>query len=155
MEINFISKYFNDLTVKELYRILHLRSEVFVVEQNCVYNDCDNKDLLSYHVLGLNSEYETVAYTRIIPKGISYKDGCSIGRVVSIPEIRGKGTGKKLMEFSILESRRIFPKDKIIISAQTYLESFYTSLGFKSSGNTYLEDGIPHIHMELSCISTK
>lgn len=146
--MEFLVKSFDQLSLHELYRILQLRAEVFVVEQDCVYQDLDNKDQMSYHVLGLE-DGEIHAYTRIIPAGISYKDYVSIGRVVNSKEVRGKGVGKAQMEFTISSANQFFPVTKIKISAQSYLDKFYTDLGFQSTGEEYLEDGIPHQAMIL------
>ncbi len=147
--MEFQLKKFDELTLRELYRILQLRAEVFVVEQDCVYQDLDDKDQMSYHVIG-KEDGEIHAYTRIIPKGISYPDYVSIGRVVNSNAVRRKGAGKALMEFTIASSRNVFPDSKIKISAQSYLDKFYTDLGFKSTGEEYLEDGIPHQAMVWS-----
>jgi ElaA protein len=141
------SKKFNDLSPHELYAIMQLRNEVFVVEQNCVYQDADNKDQLSYHFMGFQND-KLVAYTRIVPPGIAYTE-VAIGRVVTSPSIRRTGIGKELMERSIDEVYKLFGKVPIHIGAQLYLKKFYTSLGFQQSSDTYLEDGIEHIEMIL------
>ena len=140
-----ILKHFNDLTPKELYNILQLRNEVFVVEQNCPYQDCDNKDLYAFHLMGMN-ENKLLAYTRLLAPGISYSES-SIGRVVSSPSARKTGMGKQLMEESIRQIRNIFQTDAIRIGAQLYLKKFYESFGFIQQGEIYLEDNIPHIIM--------
>ncbi len=141
-------KKFGELTPAELYAILKLRSEVFVVEQNCVYLDADGKDAESYHYCGwLNNEL-LVAYTRLMPPGSSYKDA-SIGRVVTSPAHRKEGYGKILMQRSIKKCFELFDTESITIGAQQYLTQFYQELGFKQSGDPYLEDGIPHIKMTL------
>ena len=140
-----IIKKFADLTPHELYAILQLRNEVFVVEQNCVYQDADNKDQQSWHVMGW---YENLlaAYTRILPPGIMYELP-SIGRVVTAAAIRKTGTGKQLMEKSIETVENLFGNAPIQIGAQLYLKKFYESLGFRQSSEMYLEDGIEHIEM--------
>ena len=138
-------KTFNDLTPQELYSILKLRSEVFVVEQNCVYLDMDNKDEQSFHLCGWN-ENDLVAYARILPPGLAFEEA-SIGRVVTNPLYRKSGSGKILMHHAIEKTLGQFGVTSIKIGAQLYLLSFYTSLGFKISGPEYLEDGIPHIEM--------
>lgn len=145
MEIVWHIKNFEALTVNELYAILKLRSEVFVVEQNCVYLDTDGKDPLALHVFG---EYDNkiVAYSRLFKPGISY-DTTSIGRVVVSAEYRNKKWGKDLMLQSILAIENHFGVSQITISAQFYLKNFYESLGFLPSGEMYLEDDIPHIKM--------
>jgi ElaA protein len=143
--INWKLKKFDGLTVDELYAILRLRSEVFVVEQNCVFQDMDNKDQFSYHLMGWD-EGVLVAYTRLIPPGISYAYA-SIGRVITAQATRGSGIGKQLMEKSIEEATRLFGKVPIKIGAQLYLREFYNSFGFKQSSDIYDEDGIDHIEM--------
>lgn len=148
--IHFSCKTFDQLTVYELYEIMTLRQEVFVVEQNCPYQDCDGKDLASWHLCGKNDEGRLVAYTRLLPKGVSYPDYCSIGRVVSSPSVRGTGAGRLLMHRSIEMARQLFDNEPIKIGAQTYLLRFYESFGFRSTGEEYLEDGIPHTKMILS-----
>ena len=147
MILKWICKKFDELTPEELYNIIRLRNEIFVVEQNCVFQDADNKDQLSYHFMGIENG-ELVAYTRLIPAGVSYKEA-SIGRVViSIPE-RGKGTGRELMDLSIIELYKIWGKQPIRIGAQLYLKNFYESFGFQQNSNIYIEDGIDHIEMIL------
>jgi ElaA protein len=143
--MNWTLKKFSDLTPDELYTILRLRSEVFVVEQTCVFQDMDNKDQGSYHLMGWKDGL-LVAYTRLVPPGIAYVMS-SIGRVVTSPVARGMGIGKILMEKSIEETHRLFGEGPIKIGAQVYLKKFYSSLGFVQSGEIYLEDGIEHIEM--------
>ncbi|RAJ06490.1 ElaA protein [Chitinophaga skermanii] len=145
MELRYIIKPFSALTTQELYEVLRLRCEVFVVEQNCPYLDMDNKDQASYHLL-YYADHQLAAYTRLLPKGISYED-VSIGRVVNAPTHRGIGLGKKLMEASIAGCYEKFGHSPIRISAQLYLLKFYESLGFVAVGDTYLEDNIVHIEM--------
>jgi ElaA protein len=141
-------KKFEQLGPHELYDILKLRSKVFVVEQNCVYLDTDDKDQLSWHLYGSVND-EMVAYARIIPPGICYPQA-SIGRVVTDPSHRKYGYGKILMEIAIQKTYTQFNVDEIKIGAQLYLLSFYNGLGFKQVSPEYLEDGIPHIKMLLS-----
>ena len=148
MQLKWVFKKFDELTSAELYAIMQLRNEVFVVEQNCVYQDADDKDQQSYHLAGWDGAI-LVAYTRIIPPGISY-DKASIGRVVTSPKYRKTGTGKILMQESISKTFRQFNCLEIKIGAQVYLTKFYESLGFFKTGDEYLEDGIPHIEMTLS-----
>lgn len=145
--MTFTIKTFEELTPYEMYALLQLRAEVFVVEQNCVYQDLDNKDQEAFHVLGINENGELMAYTRILPPGVSFPGFVSIGRVVNHLKVRGKGTGEALMEFSIKSCKLLFPGIPIKISAQTYLLKFYNDLGFKEVGEGYFEDGIPHIAM--------
>jgi len=138
-------KTFNELTTEELYQILRLRSEVFVVEQDCVYQDVDNKDQKALHVLGIKNN-EVVAYTRVFEPG-DYFDNVSIGRVVVSQDQRKYGLGKQIMQSSLAAIDQRFPDKPIEISAQSYLLKFYTELGFNAFGEEYLEDGIPHRRM--------
>jgi ElaA protein len=138
-------KTFNQLTTEELYQILRLRSEVFVVEQDCVYQDVDNKDQKALHIIGTKNG-EIVAYTRIFKPG-DYFDNVSIGRVVVSQDQRKYGLGKQIMQASLAAIDQRFPNQPIEISAQSYLLKFYTELGFKVAGEEYLEDGIPHRRM--------
>lgn len=141
---------FYDLSTDELYEMLRLRAEVFVVEQDCVYQDLDNKDQRSYHLLCFDGENDLIGYTRLAPKGISYPEYASIGRVVTSDKVRRKGIGKEIMKKSILEIERLFGQKEIKISAQCYLDKFYREIGFNPVGEEYLEDGIPHIGMVYS-----
>jgi len=143
--INWTIKRFDELTLDELYAILQLRNEVFVVEQNCVYNDTDGKDQLAWHLIATGDK-KLVAYTRILPPGISYSDP-AIGRVVTSFSNRRSGLGRELMKRSIEACEKLFGKISITLSAQVYLQSFYESLGFIVVGEEYLDDGIPHIKM--------
>ncbi|KAF2516937.1 GNAT family N-acetyltransferase [Flavobacterium zhairuonense] len=145
MNYSYTIKAFGEFTNLELYEMLRLRSEVFVVEQNCVYLDLDNKDQKSFHLLYYAND-ELAGCTRLLPKGLSYDD-ISIGRVVIAPTFRGLGLGKKIMEASIAGCQEKFGKSPIRISAQYHLSNFYQSLGFVEQGEPYDEDGIPHIEM--------
>jgi ElaA protein len=138
-------KKFKELTVEELYDILRLRSEVFVVEQHCVFLDMDDRDQNSYHLLG-RAENKLVAYVRILPPGLAY-DEPSIGRVVSSPSYRRKGAGKELMKTALKETYRLFGNLPIMIGAQLYLKEFYENMGFNKCSDIYLEDDIEHIKM--------
>lgn len=146
MNINWSCKAFNSLTPVELYSILQLRNEVFAVEQNCVYQDCDDKDQQSYHFMGW-LQNKLVAYTRLLPPGVAFEE-VSIGRVVTSPSIRRMKVGKELMQRSIEKLHELFGESKIKIGAQLYLKSFYESLGFTKCSDVYLEDGIEHIKMQ-------
>jgi ElaA protein len=146
--INWLLKKFDELTPNELYSILQLRNEVFVVEQNCVFQDADNKDRLSWHLMGWNNE-RLIAYSRIIPAEVAY-DLPSIGRVVTLPAFRGNGSGKILMRESIEAIKKLFGNVSIKLGAQFYLKKFYESFGFTQSSDIYLEDGIEHIEMTRS-----
>jgi ElaA protein len=141
-------KKFNLLTLRELYAIIQLRNQVFVVEQKCVYQDADDKDQLAYHYMGWMDD-KLVAYTRLIPPGVSYTE-CSIGRVVTCSSVRGEGLGRMLMQNSIEQCKQLFGNIFLKISAQVYLKNFYVSLGFIPQGEEYLEDGIQHIEMLLT-----
>ena len=145
--IKWVCKKFDELTPNELYAILQLRNEVFVVEQNCVFQDADDKDQVCCHFMGwLNKKL--VAYTRLVPAGI-VSDNVSIGRVVTSPSVRKTGIGKELMEKSIEKTKEFFGNVPVMIGAQLYLKKFYESLGFHQTGDIYLEDGIEHIKMIL------
>ena len=146
--INFTSKTFEQLSKQELYEILQLRVEVFVVEQNCPYQDLDELDFDSIHVCGYLDE-ELVAYSRLIKPGSKYP-GASIGRVTTKKVIRSSGVGKALMNKSINECREQWKEESIFISAQERLKKFYQALGFIINSEPYLEDGIPHIEMKLT-----
>ncbi|MBK8353420.1 MAG: GNAT family N-acetyltransferase [Saprospirales bacterium] len=141
-----ILKYFDDLTIPELYDILQLREEVFQIEQNCIYKDIDDKDKKCFHLM-LYKEQELVAYCRLVPAGISYDGYASIGRVVSKPIYRKDGFGKQLMEQAMQKMTQIFSHLPIKISAQAYLQKFYESFGFVRVSDEYMEDDIPHIAM--------
>lgn len=143
--MNFSIKTFQELTTSELYELLQLRSEVFVVEQDCVYQDLDGKDVKAIHVLG-EKEGKIIAYTRLFNSG-EYFDTPSIGRVVVKDIERKYGYGHDLMKASIQAIVDNYNETIITISAQTYLQKFYESHGFKQVGEGYLEDGIPHIRM--------
>lgn len=138
-------KTFQELSINELYSLLQLRSEVFVVEQDCVYQDLDGKDQKALHVLGFKNN-KIVAYTRIFKPG-NYFNEASIGRVVVAKNERQFKYGYDIMKASITAIKTNFNQSKIKISAQVYLGKFYNNLGFKEIGEEYLEDGIPHIAM--------
>ena len=144
--INWSFKQFDNLTPHELYSVLQLRNEVFVVEQNCVFQDADNKDQPSHHLMGWDNNM-LVAYSRIVPLGIAYDSFPSIGRVVTSPKTRRTGMGKILMHQSIEELQKLFGESSIKLGAQLYLKKFYKSFGFVQSSDVYMEDGIPHIEM--------
>jgi ElaA protein len=138
-------KTFNQLSLDELYYLLQLRSQVFVVEQDCVYQDIDGKDKKALHVIG-KKDNTIIAYSRIFKPGDYFKEA-SIGRVVVAENFRHLKYGHQLMVASIEAVEASFSSKKIKISAQKYLENFYNNLGFITSGEPYLEDGIPHIAM--------
>ena len=143
MKIN--TKTFNNLNIEELYEILRLRAEVFVVEQDCVYQDIDNKDKKALHVLGMKNG-RLIAYTRCFKPG-DYFDEASIGRVVVDAKERKYGYGHDILKESINRIEKTFNTTTIKLSAQQYLTKFYESHGFNQVGEGYLEDGIPHIAM--------
>ncbi len=141
-------KKFEELSSSELYTMLHLRSEVFVVEQNCPYQDMDFIDQKSYHLYSTNEENIITTYCRIIPPNTVYEES-SIGRVISNPLIRKTGLGKILLKKAITETFLLFPNTNIKIGAQFYLKKFYESFGFIQNSEIYDEDGIEHIKMIL------
>ena len=144
--MNKVIKNFSELSTEEIYNILKLRSEVFVVEQNCVYQDIDEKDKKATHLF-IEKNNEIIAYTRIFKKGYYYEENPSIGRVVVSKKERGKNLGKEIMLNSIEFIKKEIEGRKIELSAQKYLDKFYKDLDFYSEGEDYLEDGIPHQRM--------
>ena len=146
MKLKIKTKHFSELNIKQLYDLLQLRSEVFVVEQDCVYQDIDGKDKQAIHVLGYKDQ-KLVAYTRIFKPGDYFKES-SIGRVVVSEKERKYKYGYEIMKASINVVKEEYNKEAIIISAQTHLKTFYNNLGFLEVGEEYLEDGIPHIKMK-------
>ncbi len=149
----FSLKSFSSLLPSELYAIIRLRNEVFVVEQNCVFQDADNKDQESLHLMYWNGT-ELMAYCRLLPAGLAYKE-MSIGRVVSSPSYRKTGAGRQLIKEAIERIYKSFGRGPIRIGAQCYLIQFYASFGFESEGKVYLEDGIEHIEMVKPLVATQ
>lgn len=147
MEIKIIS--FSDLSNIDLHNIMQLRQSVFVVEQNCPYLDSDDYDPVAHHCI-LKVNNQIAAVTRILPPGNTYEKYSSIGRVVNKNIYRGKGYGNDIMKASIDFCKKNYPSHDIKISAQTYLRQFYSNLGFKATGEYYLEDNIPHMAMIYS-----
>ncbi len=143
--MNLEIKKFDELTAREVYEILRVRSEVFVVEQNCVYNDEDGKDIDSTHIM-IKEGPKIMAYLRVIKPGISYENA-SIGRVLVTSEARGKGLARKIVRAGIDYIINNWSEEKITIGAQNYLRDFYESLGFEGVSEVYSEDGIPHLDM--------
>ncbi len=135
---------FQDLNTTELYQVLALRSEVFVLEQQCAYQDMDGLDAQCHHILGQLKDGQVIAYARILPPELTQNETVSIGRVVVAADHRKENMGKQLMLFSIKAAQNLFPNHQIEISAQSYLTHFYQNLGFVNTGNFYLEDDIPH-----------
>lgn len=148
MDIQWSLKPFQELALVELYEILQLRNDVFIVEQHCNYQDIDGKDRLSMHLQG-RIDGILVAYVRILPPGVSY-DEPSIGRVLNARSVRGKGVGQSLMRKAIAETIALHGKTPIKIGAQLYLKRFYESFGFIQCSEPYLEDEIPHVKMILT-----
>ena len=152
-EIIWTCSRFDELDTADLYAILQLRAEVFVLEQDCVYQDMDDIDAEALHVMGhIRDKTEKLillCYARLMAAGIKY-DGASIGRVVTRKSARGDGNGKALMTNAITFCQQHWPGQSITISAQQYLQKFYSELGFKTESAPYSEDGIPHIRMTLT-----
>lgn len=146
--MDWICKAFDQLTPFELYDIIKLRNEVFVVEQNCVFQDADDKDQKCFHLMGKVGK-DLAAYARLVPKGVSYNK-TSIGRIVTSPAFRSKGAGRALVNAAIEQCKVLFGEQDLKIGAQLYLKSFYRSFGFQQTSNVYDEDGIPHIEMVRS-----
>ncbi len=144
MQLTWKSLPFAQLDTQQLYRIIQLRIEVFVVEQNCPYQDLDDKDFQAIHLMGLAEDGRLAAYTRLLPKGVSYPAYASIGRVITAPFARGKGLGRPLMEQSLRLLFANFGHQPVKISAQAHLQEYYGSVGFVGVGDLYDEDGIPH-----------
>ena len=139
------TKSFEELTKVELYQLLQLRNEVFVLEQQCAYQDLDGMDDKALHVMGFEDE-EMVAYTRIFPPGV-YDDYARIGRVVVRKNHRSKGLGVDIMNATMDAVKSNYQTTAMSLSAQTYLVRFYEDMGFRKTGKEYLEDGIPHVLM--------
>jgi len=147
MDYNFSFKHFSELSAAELYVVLQLRQNVFIIEQNCIYPDLDNVDLSCFHLM-MTNDSDLIGYCRIIEPGIAYNTS-SIGRVIIKTAFKGKKLGLQLMKEAILCCKNNWPDSGISISAQAHLKGFYSSLSFVEQGKIYDEDGIPHIKMEL------
>ena len=145
MELRWEWKGFNELSAEEMYTVLCVRQEVFVLEQECLYLDADGKDRKSFHLMGFDGN-ELMAYARIVEPGISYKE-VSIGRILSSKNARGTGAGVELMNQALTRIELMYGKVPVRISAQSYLEKFYKKFGFEPTGKEYLEDEIPHMEM--------
>lgn len=148
-DLNFSFLPFDKLSLTQLYDILKLRQEIFVVEQTCPYLDADGKDLESIHIIGEQRDNVLVCYARILPPGLSYPEHASIGRVICHQDYRKMGYGISLMKTAIAKTNELYPGSSIKIGAQAYLKVFYESLGFTDIGEPYIEDGIPHTIMTL------
>ena len=146
MKLKIKTKHFSELNIKQLYDLLQLRSEVFVVEQDCVYQDIDNKDKKAIHLLGYTNT-NLIAYSRIFNEGDYFKE-TSFGRAIIKKEKRGMGAGDELVRESLKIIRKEYGNKKVKISAQAHLKNFYAKHAFIAKGEEYLEDGIPHVLME-------
>ncbi len=144
--IRWVVKPFEGLTGKELYDVLQLRQDVFVVEQTCLYRDIDGLDVSAYHLMGVR-DGALVAYARILPPGTPYP-ACAFGRVAVGPSERGRGLGRELVGEVMSYIEEVLQLSAVEISAQAHLETFYSAYGFVAIGAPYLEDGILHIHMK-------
>ena len=143
---------FDDLSTEDLYQILQLRAEIFIVEQDCAYQDVDGFDQQGLHVMGqllAGDSAQLVCYARLLLPGAK-SEGASIGTVVTKKSVRGGGIGKALMSNSLKYCKEHWPDKAVTISAQQYLQKFYTGFGFETESESYDEDGIPHIRMQLS-----
>lgn len=151
MSLTWLDVGFTELSLEQLYGVLQLRVDVFVVEQNCPYPELDGKDKDAHarHLLGINSQQEIVAYSRILAPNVSYPQA-SIGRVAVAKSARGQGVANQLMQRAIAIAKQRWPDDHIQIGAQDYLRHFYQQLGFVVNSEVYLEDGIPHLDMLLT-----
>ncbi len=139
-------KSFQELSLEEFHDIIALRIQIFIIEQNCPYQEVDGKDKLAHHLFFKNEMDEIIAVTRILPQGISYEE-VAIGRVVVHEEYRGTGLGNQLMADSMNFVKDKYGEVPVRLSAQKHLENYYGNHGFKSTGKEYLEDGIPHVEM--------
>ena len=144
-----IEKRFPDLTPSELYQILQLRCAIFIVEQNCPYQDADGLDGEAFHLMLLDEENKLLSYLRILAPGIAYLDHVALGRIVTANASRRKGFSSELIRFAIDRVHKLFPGYPIKISAQCYLELWYGRFGFKAVGEEYMEDDIPHVAMVI------
>ena len=146
MKIEWVKKKWSEISLEELYSVLRLRSEVFVVEQDCVYQDIDNKDQIAIHLLGYINK-ELIAYSRLFDEGEYFKE-TSFGRAIIKKEKRGQGYGDELVKESLKTIKNYYGNKKVKISAQAHLKTFYSKHDFIAKGKEYLEDGIPHVSME-------
>lgn len=146
MKIEWVKKKWSEISLEELYSVLRLRSEVFVVEQDCVYQDIDNKDQIAIHLLGYINK-ELIAYSRLFNEGDYFKE-TSFGRAIIKKEKRGRGYGDELIKESLKTIKNYYGNKKVKISAQAHLKTFYSKHDFIAKGKEYLEDGIPHVSME-------
>ncbi len=145
--MDFVLKPYDKLSLDELYDLMELRQRVFVVEQECAYQDCDQLDKEGYHLWMRDGGSGIMTYCRILPPNAAYDGYVSVGRVLTSPEVRNKGLGQDTVKEAIRSSKNLFGLAPIKISAQSHLQKFYNKMGFQSEGEEYLEDGIPHIAM--------
>lgn len=138
---------FSELSLDQLYDVMSLREQVFTHEQHCTETDLDGLDKQALHLIGTQDD-ELIAYARVLPKGVYYKDAIRFGRLVIPQEYRGKGLGKQMMQEIVNYIAANYPKIPVKFSAQLYLRAFYEGFGFHAAGDTYDEGGIPHIKME-------
>lgn len=145
----FTCKFFKDLSGKEVYEILKLRAQVFVVEQNCVFLDSDGLDCHPEvaHLCAWDQHGDLMAYARLLPPGLVVPDHVVIGRVVTAPQYRQQGRGKRLMQEALEASKRLWPQFPVYLAAQAHLQNFYALFGFSAVGERFVEDGIDHIGM--------
>jgi ElaA protein len=148
MNIKYECLPFKALSLEQLYTIMALRQEVFVVEQHCPYLDADGNDQVAHHLMGYDEQGRLATYVRILPVGVSYKNHASIGRVITAPFARGQRLGRPLMQTAIEQLSQLYGAAiPIKLSAQAHLQGYYGSVGFEAVGEMYLEDGIPHVGM--------
>lgn len=147
-KINWELYYFDQLKVRQLYQLLKLRQEVFVVEQDSPYQDIDKLDCFSYHLLGFKNKFLS-AYLRIVPPNKKFKEP-SLGRIVVAKSCRGYGLGTELVKRGMNHTKKLYKTDNIRIQAQSHLQNFYRQIGYKTVTDKYLKDGIPHIEMLIS-----
>jgi len=148
--MTFLFQPFEALSAQALYQILDLRNKVFVVEQQCIYLDTDYKDHDALHMSGWSIQGDLLCYCRILAPGISFEKSSSLGRIITAPETRGTGLGKKMVDEAIRKTLELYPAIPIQIEAQSYLLRFYQNFGFNPIGKEYLLDGIPHHEMVLN-----
>lgn len=143
-------KKFDELSREDLYEIIQVRQEVFVIEQNCIYQDLDDLDKLAWHLIAWNANQsnsrEIVAYLRVVFPGYKYQEP-SIGRILTVKKVRGTGLGKELLRIALLKIEAEYPNVSVRISAQAHLNKFYSQFGFEKVSEPYDEDGIVHIEM--------
>ena len=137
---------FESLSNRQLYQMLALRSEVFVVEQACAYQDLDGKDFKALHLIGARDD-QVLATARLLPAGVSYPNAASIGRIVVHPSLRGQDLGRQTVKIALEQYQKLWPDEELLIGAQARLKRFYQELGFVAEGDVYDEDGIDHITM--------